>query len=659
MDPSYGGQAPAEHGSGDLPHTPSAPKRAGRAEQSNVATLVTLVPNAEFRPDADCACVVDGTLNPPIAMKPSLLVRNVATLLATLITAGAVRATTYYVNNSTGNNANSGTSSSSPWADFTNVNTHTFAAGDTLSLACGCTWNQEMDISGSGSSWSSPITITSYGTGSLPKIQRSSGANDRTIKLTNPSYVQISNLEICDAGDGIQARWSAFGNAGLHFYNLYIHDIDVVMNHSPSTTDNIEYSFGIDLQNAPTFTTVPGSSQYLCSDVQIANCQFGNVNAAWGTFDMYNISGVYDSASAFQNVTVTGCWVHDCACDAAVVDATNVLVAGNYMDNLATAALPQGTTAIFQWRTESVTYLNNVMDTVPNTSSPDEVFLDCEAYVNNTYFGHNLVQNTAGRGVEFLQLPAGSNPPRNPSTDHNTNNYVWSNAFLNNGGSALGTTEANGNTVTGSLWNNVYYEPSSGFENGSFSGFSDNGTDYSVSASSNIYNVSYQFSPSTQGSNQWHYGYWNGSSWNDSTTFIGTAGTWNGASAYSWSDGSNGLIGQFTLLPDTNGSYWVAMSWVAPRAGTIKIRGRVYLTDSAGGTGVTALVYQNGATNRQLWPSASGGQSLASSYSQRGYDTDLDSITVAAGDVIHFCVGTSSGTNAHDLVGWSPTVVYQ
>jgi hypothetical protein len=340
-----------------------------------------------------------------------------------------------------------------------------------------------------------------------------------------------------------------------------------------------------------------------------------------------------------------------------VVDSTNVLVAGNYFNNLATAYLPQGTTAIFQWRTESVTYLNNVMDTVPNVSAPDEVFLDCEAYTNNTYIYDNLVQNTAGPGMEFLQLPAGANPPRDPSTDHNTNNYAWSNAFINNAGYALRALTSNGNTITGNLANNLYQEPSSGFLTGSFGSFS-NTNNVSV-PSGTIYQLAYQFSPTTQGSNQWHYQYWNGSAWNDCATFVGTPGTWNGGTAYAWADNNNGQVGQFTTLPDTNGSYWVGPSWVAPTTGTIRIRGRVFLTNSAGGSGVTALIYQNGATNRQLWPATTGGQALAGSFSSRGFDTILDSISVTAGDVIHFCVGTSSGTNANDTVGWVPIITYQ
>ena len=568
-----------------------------------------------------------------------------------------LHATSYYVSSS-GSNSNSGTSSAAPWADFTNVNTHTFAAGDSVNLACGSTWNQELDLHGNGTSWTSPITLTSYGMGARPKIQRNDAANDRTIKLINPDYVLVSNLEICSAGDGVQARWTSLGHTGVHLYNLYIHNIDVVTNHSPTTTDNIEYSFGIDLQNDPSFTTLPTSSQWLCKDIQIQNCQIANCVAPWGTFDMYNISGVYDSVYSFQNVTVAGNWIHDCTADAAVVDSTNVLVAGNYFDNLATAYLPQGTTAIFQWRTESVTYLNNVMDTVPNVSAPDEVFLDCEAYTNNTYIYANLVQNTAGPGMEFLQLPAGANPPRDPSTDHNTNNYVWSNAFIANAGYALRALSSNGNTITGDLEYNLYSEPSSGFTTGSFGSFTTN-DNLSVASSSSIYQVAYQFSPTTQGSHQWHYQYWNGSSWNDCATFVGTPGTWNGGSAYAWADNNNGQVGQFTTLPDTNGSYWVGPSWVAPTTGTIRIRGRVFLTNSAGGSGVAALIYQNGASNRQLWPSSAGAQSLSGSFSSRGYDTNVDTIAVTAGDVVHFCVGTSSGTNANDAVSWVPIITYQ
>jgi hypothetical protein len=592
-------------------------------------------------------------------MKNTVSRAGLLTAVLLLSSVQSARAADYYVNSTAGSNTNSGTSAAAPWRDFTNVNTHTFAAGDNLYLAGGSTWNQELDVHGGGSSWTSPLTLTSYGSGARPKIQRNSAANDRTIKLINPDYVLISGLEICNAGDGIQARWTSLGHQGLRFTNLFIHDIALVYNHTPATTDNIEYSFGIDLQNDPSFTTLPTSSQWLCKDIQITKCQFANVTACWGTFDQYNLPGIFDTPFSFQDVIVSGCWAHDCPADIAVVDATNVLIAGNYFNHLATMALPQGTTAIFQWRTEGVTYLNNVMDGVPSTSSPDQCFIDIEGYANNSYLISNFVTDTAGPGFEWLQLTAGSNPPRNPASDHNTNNNVWSNAFINNAGYALRAFSASGNTITGSIWDNIYYEPATGFTTGSFTGFPVAANQIAAASAASIYSVAYQFSPTTQGAHQWRYQYWNGSSWNDCAVFIGTPGVWDGGTAYAWADNHNGQVGQFTLLPDSTSSYWVAQSWVAPTTGTISIRGRVYLTDSAGGSGVTALIYQNGATNRQLWPSTTGAQSLAGTYASRGFDTTVDSIAVTAGDVIHFSVGTSSGTNAHDTVGWMPIITYR
>src|ERR1700760_97275 len=74
-------------------------------------------------------------------------------------------AATYYVANS-GNDKNSGTSTSSPWQSITKVNGINFSAGDTILFADGQTFSGSLsfDVSDKGSA-SNPITVSSYGTG--------------------------------------------------------------------------------------------------------------------------------------------------------------------------------------------------------------------------------------------------------------------------------------------------------------------------------------------------------------------------------------------------------------------------------------------------------------------------------------------------------------
>src|SRR5260370_40205035 len=116
-----------------------------------------------------------------------------------------VATTSYYVNNQSGSNCSdtgAGTSQSAPWCDFTPVNSTTFGPGYQILLARGATWDQEMDIKGSGSA-SASATIEAYGTGANPKIIRNGNASDLGIRMTHPSYWNVNDLQTGDAGTGI------------------------------------------------------------------------------------------------------------------------------------------------------------------------------------------------------------------------------------------------------------------------------------------------------------------------------------------------------------------------------------------------------------------------------------------------------------------------
>jgi hypothetical protein len=84
--------------------------------------------------------------------------------LISLMLMGNLRATTYYVDNNTGNDGNSGKSTTLAWKTLNKVNGFSFASGDTISLKCGSRFYTTL------SPQRNNLLFNSYGTGSKPVI---------------------------------------------------------------------------------------------------------------------------------------------------------------------------------------------------------------------------------------------------------------------------------------------------------------------------------------------------------------------------------------------------------------------------------------------------------------------------------------------------------
>src|SRR5512136_349010 len=91
--------------------------------------------------------------------------------------ANSASATHYYVDNVSGSDSNSGTSTSTAWKTIAGVNSKMsqLVAGDVVSFKCGGTWTDRLYISKSGVS-GNPITFNAYGTGNKPIIRNPSTA---------------------------------------------------------------------------------------------------------------------------------------------------------------------------------------------------------------------------------------------------------------------------------------------------------------------------------------------------------------------------------------------------------------------------------------------------------------------------------------------------
>ncbi|MBA2937368.1 RICIN domain-containing protein [Paenibacillus sp. CGMCC 1.16610] len=136
--------------------------------------------------------------------------------------------TTYYVDPA-GNDANNGTSASTPWKTLTKVNATTFGAGDQILFKAGGSWSGQLHPLGSGTS-GAPIVIDKYGSASNPLIDGNGG--DSTVYLYNQSYWEITNLEVKNYNGVNSKRRGIFvvnDGAGTlnHIYikNNNVHDV--------------------------------------------------------------------------------------------------------------------------------------------------------------------------------------------------------------------------------------------------------------------------------------------------------------------------------------------------------------------------------------------------------------------------------------------------
>ncbi len=546
--------------------------------------------------------------------------------------------TTYYVNNKSGSNCSNGaagSSSAQPWCDFTPVNARTFQPGDTILLARGATWYQKMDLKGSGTS-SAWITVDAYGSGARPIIRGNDNATDRTILMRDsPSYWTVQNLELSHAGDGIRVNFTSPGHEGLRFRNLYIHDINAIVEGSPGQSD-----YGIYWSTAITLGSNgfnPGTG-YVVRDVVIENVETAfttPISFQGPNYD--NILGCGDPPSAQPDITIRNNYFHDAIGNLSFQCTSNLRFISNRMERMGTRNKSSGTTGIFLWRSQNVTVANNILAGTPSTGSPDMTAIDYEGYLYTINTWGNLITGNAGSGLEFLALNGRPN-------DFNLSHDVAGNTFVNNNTSGSGTYRSsllyineNGASMTGTVRDNLYAEPSGFTQTNSGSqnmGFTNN----RAVAAGDVYHAAGGFS-GVQGNNGWSYQFFNGSSYNNISPYDTASEHW----------GAGGYVSRFDLLPDSCGSCWIARVWTAPKAGTVSLRGRAFKNDLSGGDGVQVRISKNSSAIYNA-------RNLAYNDGS-GVDTNLDGVTVAAGDVLRFEVNANSNASG-DLTSWTPVVAY-
>jgi hypothetical protein len=160
----------------------------------------------------------------------------------------------FYVDNVSGSDSNSGTSSSAPWKSLGKVSATNFRAGDAINFKRGSVWTGNLKVRNSATSTAS-ITYRAYGSGAAPQIKNPGVNYGHAIDVTG-SYNVIQDFLVTDAHEtGVKIEANAVRNTiwkneitrtgtGVMLsgqYNLvtgnYVHDLTMIVNDSTPYTD--------------------------------------------------------------------------------------------------------------------------------------------------------------------------------------------------------------------------------------------------------------------------------------------------------------------------------------------------------------------------------------------------------------------------------------
>ncbi|EJC79813.1 hypothetical protein Rleg4DRAFT_1415 [Rhizobium leguminosarum bv. trifolii WSM2297] len=212
--------------------------------------------------------------------------------------------TIYYVNSATGSDRNGGTDQKSAFATLFKVESLGLKPGDSVLLAKGSVFNEQLDIKHSGSE-SAPIKIGSYGTGAAPVIH-SGGDGIHSLYASN---IVIENLKISNTGGAA----------------IYGGDV------TNWTVRNVEIAKSGMSENAGA-VTFRNSKNVTVEDSKISDVKGDG-------FWIEKVAGV-----KLLNNTVTG--ANGSTADAVQInDGSNVLIKGNHLDQ-SHADSPKGVIAL-------------------------------------------------------------------------------------------------------------------------------------------------------------------------------------------------------------------------------------------------------------------------------------------------------------------------
>ncbi|HET6558297.1 MAG TPA: hypothetical protein VFG54_13345, partial [Prolixibacteraceae bacterium] len=174
----------------------------------------------------------------------NLLTKKALLSLLTVLFSMAGYSATYYVS-STGNDANSGQSSSSPWKSLSKVNAFTLMPGDQVLFQRGNTFYGTLTVKNSGTS-SAPIVFGAYGTGNNPVISGFTTLTSWTSYGNGIYYatVDVPRLNIVTL-DGVVKGMGRFPESGYLNYESHNAKVSITDNQLTGTPNWTGAEIGI------------------------------------------------------------------------------------------------------------------------------------------------------------------------------------------------------------------------------------------------------------------------------------------------------------------------------------------------------------------------------------------------------------------------------
>ena len=356
----------------------------------------------------------------------------------------ALSAETYYIDSSTGSDNNSGTFPTGAWKTLTKVNLYLFNPGDTILFKSGEEWSGILHLKSSGSECK-PIIIDKYGGIKLPVILGNGKEYPYVVFLDNVQYVEVSNLEIIDAGKDSAAVKSGVyiynANSGtrrhIHLKELFIHDIDGFCNHEKGYGDAINWYCQSDKEKTN------------FDDLLIEDCRMERIerNGIWGWTDHWRRDNWYPS----KNVVIRHNYLNEIGMSGIVVIGCDSAVTEyNYVENPSRAGY--GGIGIWTWSSDNcIVQFNEVSGAY---ATQDGQAFDSDWNCRNNIYQYNYSHDNPGG---FMLV---CTPDINPSNLGCTGTIIRYNLSVNDG-AITDIFEIWGPCENTWIYNNTFYNDSS------------------------------------------------------------------------------------------------------------------------------------------------------------------------------------------------------
>jgi parallel beta-helix repeat protein len=163
------------------------------------------------------------TSSPLLTIKNFLFIKNrfyrlLSIIVVSFLFSFICNAAKYYVSSTAGNDANSGTSTATPWKSLAKVNSFSLQPGDEILFRRGDKWSGTITVNSSGNAVS-PIVYGAYGEGDKPKIYGSEVITGWELHAGNIYKATFNTTTTQIFVDGVKMKLARLTNTGYNTVN--------------------------------------------------------------------------------------------------------------------------------------------------------------------------------------------------------------------------------------------------------------------------------------------------------------------------------------------------------------------------------------------------------------------------------------------------------